>query len=143
MNKNIKLIKKFRRQDHNFSTRLPFANKKIREIWKIMVNTIFNSTDDMIEKLQQIKGKTKSKFKKNLSNFYDKVNIKNFRLEEDPFSTNAQGVSKTFHEILLLKNFLQTEPQVKNMNINYYDLFYIPIKNRDDKEIVGDQYEDN
>ena len=29
------------------------------------------------------------------------------------------------------------------MNINYYDLYYNVIKNRDDKEIVKDHYEDN
>ena len=29
--------------------------------------------------------------------------------------------------------FLQTKPQVKNMNINYYDLYYTVIKTRDDK----------
>ena len=39
--------------------------------------------------------------------------------------------------------FLQTKPQVKNMNINYYDLFYTVIKNRYKKEIVDDQYENN
>ena len=37
--------------------------------------------------------------------------------------------------------FLQTKPQVKNMNINYYDLYYTVIKNRDDKEIVNDEHE--
>ena len=26
--------------------------------------------------------------------------------------------------------YLQTKPQVKNMNINYYDLYYTVIKNR-------------
>ena len=31
--------KKVRRQDHYFSTRLPYANKKIRETWMNMVNT--------------------------------------------------------------------------------------------------------
>ena len=39
-NKNNKLIKKVLRQDHNFSSRLPYANKKIREIWMNSVNTI-------------------------------------------------------------------------------------------------------
>ena len=34
--------------------------------------------------------------------------------------------------------FLQTKPQVKNMNINYYDLYYSVIKNRD-KETVNDE----
>ena len=58
--KTIKLIK-FLRQDRDFSTRLNYANKKIREIWMNMVNTKYNSTEDMINKLQQLKGKTKLK----------------------------------------------------------------------------------
>ena len=50
------------RQSHDFSTRLNYANKKIREIWMNMVNTNYNSTEDMIDKLQSLKGKTKLKF---------------------------------------------------------------------------------
>ena len=30
------------RQDHNFSTRQPYANKKIEEMWMNMVNTTYN-----------------------------------------------------------------------------------------------------
>ena len=52
MNKSIKMIKKFHRQNHNFSITLPYANKKIREIWMNMVNTAYKSTEDMINKLQ-------------------------------------------------------------------------------------------
>ena len=103
-----------------------------------MVTTNNNSTEDMIDKLQQLKGKTKSKFSKNISN-YDEMNIKNFRFEEDTFAKNAQGVSKSYHEVLLFMKFLQTKPQVKNMNIKYYDLYYTVIKNRDDKEIVKNE----
>ena len=29
------------------------------------------------------------------------------------------------------------------MNISYYDLYYIVIKNRDEREIVNVEYEDN
>ena len=32
------------------------------------------------------------------------------------------GISKIYHEVLLLMKFQQTKPQGKNMNINYYDL---------------------
>ena len=70
----------------------------------------------MIDKLQQLKGKTKSKFSKNISN-YNEMNIENFRFEEDTFVKNAQGVSKSYHEVILLMKFLQTKPQVRNMNI--------------------------
>ena len=65
----------------------------------------------------------------------------NFQFGEDPFSKNAQGNSKFYHEVFLLMKFLQTKPQVKNMKINCYDLFYTVIKNRDEKENVDSQYE--
>ena len=42
----------------------------------------------------------------------------NIRFDEDPFTKNAQGISKIYHEVLLLMKFLQTHPQVKSMNIN-------------------------
>ena len=64
----------------------------------------------MINKLQQLKGKTKLKFCKNISNYYDKMNI---RFDEDPFAKNTQGISKIYHELLKLMKFLQTKPQVK------------------------------
>ena len=57
----------------------------------------------------------------------------NIRFNEDPSATNAQGIGEIYHELLLLMKFLQTEPQVKNMNINYYDLFCVVIKNRKEK----------
>ena len=138
INKNIKLIKKILRQHHDFSTRLNYANKKMREIWMNMVDTTCNSTEEMINLLQQLKGKTKLKFHKNINNYYDNMNT---RFDEDPFAKNAQGISKIYHEVLKLMKFLQTKPQAKNMNINYYDLYYTVIKNRDEKEIVDNQYE--
>ena len=39
--------------------------------------------------------------------------------------------------------FLQTKPQIKNMNINYYDIYYTIVKNRDEKEIVDNQNEND
>ena len=107
--------------------------KKIREIWMNMVNTTYNTTEDMINKLQSLKGKTKLKFYKNISKYYDEMKHKNFRTQEDPFSKNAQSISEICHEVLLLMKFLQT----KFMNIKYYDLYYTVIKNRDEKEIVN------
>ena len=84
-----------------------------------MINTTYNSTEDMINKLQQLKGKTKLKIYEKISNYYDNMFI---RFDEDPFAKNAQGISKIYHEVLKLIRFLQTRPQVKNMNINFYDL---------------------
>ena len=39
--------------------------------------------------------------------------------------------------------FQQTKPQVKNMNINYYDLYYTVIRLRDENKDIDNQYEDD
>ena len=39
--------------------------------------------------------------------------------------------------------FLQIKPQVKNMNINYYDLYYTVIKTRDEYKDIDNQYEND
>ena len=105
-----------------------------------MVKTKYNSREDMINNLQTLKRKTNLKLSKNLSNYYDNMNI---RMDENHFSKSAQGISKYYHEVLLLMKHLQTKSQVKNMNINYYDLYYTDIKNGDEKEIVDNQYEND
>ena len=105
-----------------------------------MVNTTYNSTEYMIIKLQSLKEKTKLKFYKNINNYYDNTNIK---MDEDPSSKYAQGIGKIYHEVILLMKFLQTKPQVKNMNISYYDLYHTVIKIRDEKEFVDNQYEND
>ena len=64
------------------------------------------------------------------------MNIRNFKFEENPSCKNALGFSKIYHEVILLRKLLQTEPQVRNMNIEYYDFFFTVIENRDDKRIV-------
>ena len=53
---------------------------------------------------------------------------KTFQFEDDPFSKNLEGISKIYHEVLLLMKFLQTNSRVKSLNNNYYDLFYTAIK---------------
>ena len=136
--------KKVLRQDHDFSTRLNYANKKIREIYINMVNTTYNSSEDMINKLQELKGKTKLMFYKNISNYYVEMKNSNFQTQDqDPFSKNAQGISKIHHEVLLLMKFLQTKPQVKNMNINYYDLYNTVIKVRDENRDIDNRFEND
>ena len=67
----------------------------------------------------------------------------NIRFDKDPFAENAQDISKIYHEVFLLMKFFQTKPQVKNMNLNFYDLNCTVIKNRDEKEIVDDKYEND
>ena len=59
----------------------------MREISMNMVNTAYNSTEDMIGKLQSLKGKTKLNFYKIITNYYDNLDI---RMVEYPFPKNAQ-----------------------------------------------------
>ena len=106
-----------------------------------MANTNYNSTEDMINKLQQLKGKTKLKFYKIIKNYYVEMKNRNFQTQQDPFSKNVQDISKVYHEVLFLMKFLQTKPQVKNMNINYFDLYYTVIKTRDENRDINNQYE--
>ena len=131
--------KNVRKQNHYFSARLPYANKKIIEFWINMNNTTYNSTEDVISKLKEIKGKTKLKVHKNINKNYDEMNYKSFQFEKNRFAKNAQGISKIYQEVLLLVKILQTKPQVENMNIEYYDLYYTVIKNRNEKEVVNDE----
>ena len=62
---------------------------------------------------------------------------------QDPFAKNAQGISKIYHEVLLLMKLLQTKPQVKNMNINYHDLYYTVIKTRGENKNIDNQYDND
>ena len=68
---------------------------------------------------------------------------KNFQTQEVPFAKNARGISKVYHEVFLLMKFQQTKPQVKNMNINYFDFYHTVIDTRDESEVVDNQYENN
>ena len=73
---------------------MPYANKEIREIQYPTVNTTYNSTQDMINRVQSSKGKTKLKFQQSISIFYDEMNIRiqsgTFQSEEDFFSKNSE-----------------------------------------------------
>ena len=75
--------KKNRGQDHYFSTRFPYANERKSEIWMNMVNTTYNSSEDMCDKSQSLKSKTQIKFYKNISNYYIDMKQKNFQTQED------------------------------------------------------------
>ena len=49
----------------------------------------------MIDKLQELKGRTKLKFYKNIGDYYNNMN----RFNEDHFAKNAQGISKIYHKV--------------------------------------------
>ena len=66
---------------------------------------------------------------------------KTFQTQEDPFAKNAQGISKIFiNEVFLLIKILQTNPQIKNMIINYYDLCYTVIETTDENDYNENNY---
>ena len=52
---DIKLVKKVLGQEKHFCTRLPYVHKTIRERLFSMINTTYNSTEDIIDKLQRLK----------------------------------------------------------------------------------------
>ena len=66
---------------------------------------------------------------------------KNFKAEQDVFPKNAQCISKIYREVLLFMKFLQTKPQIKNMNNKFHDFYYTAIKNRNEFRDLDNQYE--
>ena len=84
-------------------------HKKIQQTYFSTVNTKINTKKDMVEKLGSVKGKTKLKFCRNMSDSYNQINymrqIITLQFEEDSFITNARGIAKIMHEALLLMKF--------------------------------------
>ena len=74
-----------------------------------MANTTFNSTQDMIIKIQSLKGKTKLNFYQNINFHYDEMSIikqnGTFQFEENPFSKDVQGIGKTYQEFFVIEIF--------------------------------------
>ena len=62
---------------------------------------------------------------------------------EDPFAKYAQGNGINYSGVMMLMKFLQTKPEVKNMNITYYGLYYTVFKKRDERDNVHNQYEND
>ena len=124
-------------QDHNFSTRLRFADKNTRGKNFPLANIKYDTSQDMINKVEQLKGKTNLKFYQKVGKYYDEMNYRRqsgyFRFEEDVFSKSVQGIAEIMHGILLLLKFLQFKTQVMSVNKNY-DLYYTVIKNSDKEE---------
>ena len=63
-----------------------------------MAITTHISTQEMIQNIQSLTGKTELKFYKIKSKYYDEMNIRRqngtFQFEEDPFCKNVQGFWK-------------------------------------------------
>ena len=82
-------------------------------------------------------------FYKNINNYFTEKKNKDFQTQQDLFAKNAQGISKIYQEVLLLMKFLQTKPQIKNMNNIYYGLYYTVIKVRDENKDLNNQYKND
>ena len=97
-----------------------------------MVNTKHNSIKDMINVLQSLRGRSKLDFYQKLSNYFDEMNYRRqkstFQFEEDPFTKNAERISKTHHQVLLFMKFLQIRPLLKSMNFNFFICIIEPLK---------------
>ena len=117
----------------------------MRETYYNKINTKCNTTQDIIDKFRRLHCKTKKIIYQNIRTYYDEKKYRRqrgtFQFEADTFSKNAEGISKIYHEVLLLMKFLQNKPLIRSLNIKNYDLFYTVIKNRDDKETVNDEFE--
>ena len=52
------------------------------------------------------------------------------RMDEDPFAKNAQGISKIYHEVLLLLEFLQLNLKLKIriLNIMIHIILWLKIE---------------
>ena len=61
-----------------------------------------------------------------------RIQSNTFQFAKGPLSKNAQSFSKIYHEVWSLMKVLQANLQVKDMKINYYDLYYTVLENRDD-----------
>ena len=74
-----------------------------------MVITTYSSKDDMIDKLQQLKGKSKLKCHQNISKFYDEMDFirrsKTFPFEQGPSVSKVECIHEIFHTILLIMKF--------------------------------------
>ena len=88
-----------------------------------MVNAEYNSSQDMIDNLQTLKGQTNLKISPNISNYFDEMKYRRqsgtFLFEEKLFSKNEERISKLYLEVIFLMKFIQTKPQVKKSNINF------------------------
>ena len=63
-------MKKARKEDNKFSKRQSYANKEMSSNFSMM-NTNFKTIEVMIINLQNKKCKTKLKFNRTISNYYD------------------------------------------------------------------------
>ena len=67
-----------------------------------VLKTTYSSTEEMINRLQQLKRKLKFNFFKNITKYYDEMENKSISFEEDPFAKNARGISEIYLEVFFV-----------------------------------------
>ena len=60
-----------------------------------MFNTTYNSTEDMINKLQELEGKTKLKLYKNIKKYSNEIKLKMFKIKKILFLETHKVLVKT------------------------------------------------
>ena len=107
--------------------KIALCKQKDKKNILFMVNKKFKTREEKINKTLSSNSRTKLKIHQNSSKCYHQMNNMRqtnvFQFEEDHFSKGAQGRALLMHEALSLRKFFQTKHQVKNRNINYYDLY--------------------
>ena len=88
-----------------------------------MVNAEYNSSQDMSDNLQSLKGNTRSKIYPNICNYYDELKYRGqsgtFQFEESLINENVERIIKLYLEVKFLRKFIQTKPQYKKINFNF------------------------
>ena len=80
------------------------CKRKIGEMCFSMVKIKYETIDDKNKKFFWLRGETKLKYHKIKSDFYDQMNYMRqsnaFRVNENIFSQNSQGIAMILHEAL-------------------------------------------
>ena len=101
------------------------CRKKIKEIYYSMKNKKYSTIEDMIVKVQILKGETKLNFHQVFSSYYDEMNYLRqsgkFHFEDDPNSKSVESIAMIMQEALLIMKFIPTN-----------DLYYTIILNLSD-----------
>ena len=92
-----------------------------------MVNTMYKTTKEMIDKLQQLKCKLTLNFSEDVNSYYDEMNSGRqnpyFHFEEDRFSRSAQNMTTIMQEVFSSVKIIQRKTQARSNSVNCFDLY--------------------
>ena len=129
--------KKDLRKESFFGIRLPYADKKLKEIYYKLFQKNYTSYKDILIDFKNL-GK-KLTLRKNYNEYYKEMQLlrsKNIFPFEDRFAkTEKRKLMIVLLEALMLIRYFQTKPELKTENINYYDMYYtiLSVKVKEEK----------